>query len=547
MSELQRKLEELNKSDMVPLHMPGHKRNSDAGSMSKYYDIDITEIDGFDNLHDAEDIILEAEKRANKLYGADETHFLVNGSTCGILAAVSATVPRGEKIIASRNCHKSFFHAAYINELELEFVYPQKKSIYVSDDGISSDIYGEVSPEDIVKKIKENPDAKAVFITSPTYEGVPSNIREIAKIVHENNMILIVDEAHGAHFGLTANPELKEIIPENAISQGADIVIHSLHKTLAAMTQTALIHVQGQRANRERLRRFLRIYQTSSPSYVLMSSMDSCVEDIQNRGDEVFTRLVEYKRQIEEGTSDCRHLFVPTTDLIKDPGKVLICSTDEYITGKQIYDILRIEHGIQLEMAGDFYGLAIITGYDKQESIERLINAINGIDKRQSLIKTADNNGKNINNRKADPGNDYNKLNEETNKHGENIVNISENITNFGTNRFKENKSGKDKKIVVTYRNMEKAISFAKAWDADFELVDITKVSGRISADFVNLYPPGIPFIIPGERFDKELIRQISDCINAGMNVQGIEIGANKQRLLKVVKGSNKEINGKDI
>ncbi|MBE5844226.1 MAG: decarboxylase [Butyrivibrio sp.] len=516
MSELYTKLEVLNKSDMVPLHMPGHKRNSDAGTMSKYYDIDITEIDGFDNLHDAEDIILEAEKRANKLYGAEETHFLVNGSSCGVLSAVSAAVPKGGKIIAARSCHKSFFHAAYLRELDIKSIYPQKKTLIEEKDGYSSDIYGEVLPEDIEKKIEENPDAAAVFITSPTYEGIPSDIRTIAKIVHDHNMILIVDAAHGAHFGLVKDEENSDSshslipestisqganlsIPESAISQGADIVIHSLHKTLAAMTQTALIHVQGNSVDREKLRRYLRIYQTSSPSYVLMSSIDSCIDDILKRGNEIFSRLVTYKRKIEEETKECKHLYVPKADQIKDPGKVLICSTDGKITGKEIYDILRIEYKIQLEMAGDTYGLAIITGYDKAENIDRLINAINDIDKRLDSMKS-----------------DFQK-------------------------GASDELSAKDsiEKVAVTYREMEKAFPFAKAWDAESELVDITRASGRVAADFVNLYPPGIPFIVPGEKFDKELVEQIADCINANMNVQGVEINGNKQRLIKVIKAEN--------
>ena len=129
LENLKNKLEELNTKDIYPLHMPGHKRSKEAGGMSKYYDIDITEIDDYDNLHDAEGIILDAEKRANRLYGADETHFLVNGSTCGILSAISSAVSDGGKILAGRNCHKSMYNAAYLKNLDIEFLIPENRTI----------------------------------------------------------------------------------------------------------------------------------------------------------------------------------------------------------------------------------------------------------------------------------------------------------------------------------------------------------------------------------------------------------------------------------
>ena len=509
-------LKRLNESDFVPMHMPGHKRNPSLGDMSAYYDIDITEIDDFDNLHDAEGIILEAERRANDLYGADETHFLVNGSTCGVLAAVSACVPKGGKLIAARNCHKSLYHAAYLRELRMKFIYPEKK-IFVKDgfgsgkagainDGKtmgSQVIYGRIDHEKLKSVCEENPDAKAVFITSPTYEGIPSDIEKIASVVHGMGMILIVDEAHGAHFGMSDN------LPKSAVSQGADVVIHSVHKTLASMTQTALIHVQGQRVDRQRLKRFLRIYQSSSPSYILMSSIDSCINDINQRGDEIFEKVIEYRRRIETDTADCKNLFVPGTRDIADPCKVLICSAAENVTGQNIYDILRIEHHIQLEMAGDFYGLAIITGYDSDENIDRLISAIRSID----------HNIENDTDKKSD-------------KHADVIAPLKDESDNdtFDRKPALSSDYGEEDKAHET------VIDFCKAWDGETELVDITTATGRIAGDFINLYPPGIPLIIPGEKFSKELIRQISFYLNTGRNVQGVFFTQDAGRLVKILK-----------
>lgn len=194
----------------------------------------------------------------------------MNGSTCGILAAISAVTDRQDMILAARNCHKSVYHAAFLQELEMRYLYPGEIS--------ESDISDAVSPSAVRTALAQFPECRAVVITSPTYEGIIADIREIARIVHEKDRILIVDEAHGAHLGLVQD------MPDNAVRQGADLVIHSLHKTLPSMTQTALLHVNGSRVNRERLRRYLRIYQSSSPSYVLMASMDACILEIKESG-----------------------------------------------------------------------------------------------------------------------------------------------------------------------------------------------------------------------------------------------------------------------
>ncbi|WP_035792030.1 aminotransferase class I/II-fold pyridoxal phosphate-dependent enzyme [Butyrivibrio sp. AE3006] len=459
-------LKNLRDSDLYPLHMPGHKRNKNAGPMAGYMDIDITEIDDYDNLHDAEGMILDAEKRAAKLYGAEETHFLVNGSTCGVLSAVSAAVSKGGKLITARNCHKSLYNAAYLRELSLSYIMPE-----------CTWLLGRISPSSVREALLQNEDAQALFITSPTYEGISSDIKAIADICHEKGVILIVDSAHGAHFGLD------ERLPKNAVNEGADIVICSVHKTLASMTQTALIHVQGDFVNRERLRRYLRIYQSSSPSYVLMASIDSCLRDIEERGEEVFSRLLAYRTRIEKETAGCRNIFIPDMNVIADPGKVLICSASANITGQQIYDILRLEYHLQLEMAGDTYGLAIITGYDTDVGIDRLIQAIKDMDLRLAG--------------KGNPG------------------------------EYK------------TFNIPRAVFPLYKAWDAEFEYIDISEAAGRIAGDFINLYPPGIPLIVPGETFDKDLIAEIGEYINAGMNVQGVEIAHAGDRRLKVIKSES--------
>lgn len=223
------KLKNYSDSDYYAFHMPGHKRNLDLMDGTSPYRIDITEIDGFDDLHHAEGILKEAQERAAEVYHADETHFLVNGSTVGILSAILGTTEKGDSILVARNCHKSVYHAIYLNELDPVYLYPK----FDTELGLST----EIDAEDVQKALEEHPKIRAVMIVSPTYDGVVSDIEKIAEIVHEAGCLLIVDEAHGAHFGFDP------YFPESANMYGADLVINSLHKTLPALTQTALLHV----------------------------------------------------------------------------------------------------------------------------------------------------------------------------------------------------------------------------------------------------------------------------------------------------------------
>ena len=270
------KLEEYSKAGYVPMHMPGGKRNTEYASTSE---LDITEIDGFDNMHNADGIIKNASDRAAKLYGADKTLMLVNGSTAGILSAICGATKRKGKIIVARNCHVSVYNALIMAQLEPVYVIPE-----VDND---TGIYRGLSLEQIRKCVENNRDAQAVMITSPTYEGVVSEVREIASYLHEKGIPLIVDEAHGAHF------EFSEEFPESAVKAGADIVINSIHKTLPALTQTALLHISGNYVDYDKVERFWNIYQTTSPSYILMASIDRCMRIIEGQGNYIFKEYIK--------------------------------------------------------------------------------------------------------------------------------------------------------------------------------------------------------------------------------------------------------------
>ena len=226
MSTLLEKLTAYGASDYYGFHMPGHKRKLDMLGGVTPCQIDITEIDGFDDLHHAEGILREAQERAAETYHADETHFLVNGSTVGILSAILGVTRRGDEILVARNCHKSVYHALEMQGLHPVYVYP----------GFDPDtqLNTEISADDIRRALETHPYSRVAVIVSPTYDGIVSDVESIAEAVHVHDIPLIVDEAHGAHFGF------HPCFPENANQKGADIVIHSLHKTLPSLTQTAL-------------------------------------------------------------------------------------------------------------------------------------------------------------------------------------------------------------------------------------------------------------------------------------------------------------------
>lgn len=461
-------------SDFYPFHMPGHKRNPASGEMADFYQIDITEIDGFDNLHQARGILQKAQLRANRLFGAEETFFLVNGSTCGILAAIMAAAGPGDELLIARNCHKSVYHAAILQGLSVRYYQPEVIQEYDICDGVSA--------EELALLLDRYPQVKAVVITSPTYEGIVSDVAKIAAVVHDRGKILIVDEAHGAHLGFLPGTK-------SAVLAGADLVVHSLHKTLPAMTQTALLHVCGGRVDRGRLRRYLAMLQSSSPSYVLMASMDSCVRFLEEQGEEYFSFFnVQYKKFCEK-TAKCRYIRVgKMTDLSErkyhlaawDTGKLVISVKNTVLSGPQLYDILRKEYHLQMEMAAETFVLAMMTLMDTEEGWQRLARALCEIDgriERESRRKE--------------------KTEEETA------------AVRINTDSF-------------CLELPETAMPLAQAFHSRREEVPLDDAVGRVSADFINLYPPGVPLAAPGEVIGGAVIRRIAGSRRMGLQLQGV-------------------------
>ncbi len=340
--KLHDKLKEL---DKYPFHMPGHKRNSEFGIIGS--EIDITEIDGYDNLHSPDGIIADTENRLADIYKSEKSFMLVNGSTVGILSAIFSVCNEGDKIIVSRNCHKSVYNACMLRKLKVVFAEPEYDAI--------NGYYTKLNQDTLDSVIIKNGDAAAVVITSPTYEGRISDIK--------TDLPLIVDAAHGAHLGLGWFPEYPK----------GSIVISSLHKTLPALTQSAVINVYDKRFIKG-VKFYLDIFETSSPSYVLMNSVSICCDIIENRRDifnEYYKALCDF-RLIELERLNLKYC--------EDISKIVISSENADISGKELSDILRKKYGIEAEMASLNYIVLMTSVGDTKEGFERLKNALIEID-----------------------------------------------------------------------------------------------------------------------------------------------------------------------
>ena len=469
MERLYRALEIYSQEDYYPFHMPGHKRNPDTVNTDLPFDRDITEIEGFDNLHHPEGILKKAQETAANVYGTKECYYSVNGSTAALLAAVSAAVPRKGQILVARNCHKAVYHALYLRNLIPTYVYPQMDQKWW--------INGGISPDKVERALAENPEIKAVLLTSPTYDGVVSDIEKIAEIVHRYEIPLIVDEAHGAHF------HFSNYFPASAAELGADLVIQSFHKTLPAMTQTAVLHNCSDRVDSRLIRRFMGIYQTSSPSYILMASIDACMDTMAAEGKQMFRDFTRILEQTRKRLSVCK--YIRLVDPVKgkngvfdyDRSKLVFSTRASLLSGSDLYHILLDRYHIQMEMESENYVLAIASVGDREEGFERLCQAIEELDQEQAdLIKA------------GIPAEENKKL------------------------------DTRSMHFVLT-----QMMSMADAMEAPTEKCPLEESIGRISAEFAYLYPPGIPLITPGEQITGQFIRNMRIYMEEGLYLQGLE------------------------
>ena len=482
-------------------------RQLDEYCRSGVYPFHMTEIDGFDNLHHAEGILRESMDWAAAVYGSGRTYYLVNGSTCGVMAAICAAAPRGGAILMARNSHKAAYHAAALNALNIRYIYPR----IIEDFGLQ----GGLLPQDIEEMLISGDELPAaVFITSPTYDGVVSDVRGIAGICHRYGVPLIVDEAHGAHF------PFGEMFPASALELGADIVIQSLHKTLPAFTQTALLHAQGSLVDTERLEYFLQVFQTSSPSYVLMAGIERCIEYMADEGRDEMRRFAARLADMRGQLRKLRRLRLLDRDVTGSAGvydldlsKLVIsakytgelprqgtgaaaecseagsasCSDGgNRLTGPMLAEILRRDYHLEMEMCGADYVTAITTLMDSREGFDRLVAALFSIDEKLTDRPAAQ-----------------------------------------GAAAFESGASGTAALPsepgacgTAALPRPRTVLPIHKARPA--HMLSLESAAGSVSGEYVYLYPPGTPVVVPGEMLTEEIIGTIQSYRAQRLPIQGM-------------------------
>lgn len=461
-------LKNLMEENSVSFHMPGHKGKNTLINWGEYIPyIDTTEVEGMDNLLEPRGIIQESQEHAAKVYGSKATYYAVNGSTGSIYIALATITKPGDKVLIQRNCHKAVYNALILNRLQPVYIYPN----YNENHNVLTGLY----PEDIDEALTENPDIKAVVMTYPNYYGVCSDVKAIADIVHKHNKILMVDEAHGPHMTFS------DKLPISALEAGADIVIHSTHKTLPSFTQTSMIHVGTDRIDLNKLRDRYQLYTTTSPSYLFTLSNEIAAAYMDGEGrerldksidkvNEVINRLQQIPRvEVFVGDSEDETIYD------KDNTKILI--NIDGIRGSMVKKLLRTKYNIRLEMADFYYALILTSLMNEDEDYEKVIAAI------EDLAKNAP----------------YEEIN---------WVNVKMPIP----------------KVIMRP---------ADAYYGKKEQIKLKDAIGRVSAAPIIPYPPGIPLIVPGEEITQEIYEHVLFLMDNGIEIVGL-MGYNKDNVVVV-------------
>ena len=450
----------------VSFHMPGHKgsriykEHGYGNFLGSIMDCDITEIPGADNLFQAESVIAETMEEYRRLYEVKKSYLLVNGSSAGILASILASVGRGGKLVMARNCHKSAFNALVPGEIQPVYVYPE----IIEEYGIT----GEIQAEDIAYALDKNPDSQAVILASPNYYGICSDIEAIAEEVLRRGKVLIVDQAHGAHLKFFDGHGF----PASAEESGADLIINSTHKTLASFTQTAILNVCSDRVDLTDLEDKLQLFESSSPSYPLMASLDINARLISECGQELFDKWRENINFFYKESKKIRGLSVMQAENL-DMTKINLDMSSLGLNGNTLEELL-IEKGIFIELvAGNL--IMCMTGIgNTREDYQRLLRALEEISRERQ---------------------------------------------------------GSSAAAAVQPAALSKKLQW-KGVPADKEMIPLEEADGRVCASSIIPYPPGIPIACPGEIIDRETIEYIMERRKAREKV----IGLTEDYMIKVGK-----------
>lgn len=450
------------RKEPVSFHMPGHKgsaifRKYGYGEfLDNFVDCDITEIPGADNLFQAEGIIMEAQKKYSRLYQVEHSYLQINGTSGGLIASILASVKPGRKLIMARNCHKSVFNALMLGGIQPVYAQPELIKEY--------GIMGAVTPEEIARCVRENPDADAVVLPSPNYYGICSDIEKIAEVAHSAGKVLIVDQAHGAHLKFFHKFGFGDDMPKAAEDCGADLVINSIHKTLASLTQSAVLNLNSELVDRYVLEDKLQAIQSTSPSYILMSFLDINADLLTDHGPEA---IGAWRRAIDhfyERAADIEGLALMTAENM-DMTKINLDMGALAIDGARLEQLL-MERGIFSELyTGDI--LMLMTGIgNTEEHMDRTLEALADIAKAGPDCEAADER------RRRD---------------------------------YHVPEAGK-----------------LRAVPEDKVFVPLDEAEGRICAGSIIPYPPGIPFVCPGEEITGDIVTYIRALRHDGEKVIGV-------------------------
>lgn len=457
-------LEEFKRMRLVPFDVPGHKRGRGNKELTEFLGekcltVDVNSMKQLDNLCHPVGAIREAEELAAEAFGAEHAFFIVNGTTAAVQAMVLTACKRGEKIILPRNVHRSVINAMILCGAVPVYINPQMNEAL----GISLGM----KVSDVKKAIEENPDAKAVLVNNPTYYGICSNLKAITELAHSNNMLVLADEAHGTHFYFGEN------MPISGMAAGADMASVSMHKSGGSLTQSSFL-LCGKNINSQYVRQIINLTQTTSGSYLLLSSLDISRRNLSLRGKEIFKSVVDMVEYARQEINQIGDYYAYSRELINgdsvfdfDVTKLSVNTFETGLAGIEVYDLLRDEYDIQIEFGdlGNF--LAYVSVGDNYKNIERLIGALSEI---RRLYK-------------------------------------------------------KDKAGMLRHEYIPPMVKLApqQGFYGEKEQVILEESAGRICSEFVMSYPPGIPILAPGEEITTEIIEYIKYAKEKGCFLTGPE------------------------
>lgn len=457
-------LEKFREMRVVPFDVPGHKHGKGNPELTEFLgkkcvSIDVNSMKPLDNLCHPVSVIREAEILAADAFKAAHAFLMVNGTTSSVQSMVLSCCKRGDKIILPRNVHRSVINALVLCGAIPVYVNPEVNQKL----GISLGM----SREQVQKAINENPDAVAVFVNNPTYYGICSDLKSIVKMAHDAGMLCLVDEAHGTHFYFGEN------MPVSAMEAGADMASVSMHKSGGSLTQSSLLLI-GKNVNPGHVRQIINLTQTTSGSYLLMSSLDISRRNLALRGKEVFSKVVHMAEYTREEVNAIGGYYAYGKELINgdsifdfDPTKLSVHTRDIGLAGIEVYDILRDEYDIQIEFGDIGNILAYLSIGDRMQELERLVSALAEIRR-----------------------------------------------------RYQKDPSGL---LSQEYIDPEVVSSPQEAFYSQKKSIPIGESAGYVCSEFVMCYPPGIPILAPGERITKEILDYIEYAKAKGCSMTGPE------------------------